>query len=120
VLAAQGLSRGASRVAPIGTWEAKVMAAVRTIIDTVNELAQAPLRASSRVWGGRQAGLSGRLDAKRAMPARAATESPPLDVRYAHGNVEPPLEEVLGDPIVHLVMRADRLDPADVRRSLRP
>jgi hypothetical protein len=95
------------------------MAAVRAIIDTMNELAQAPLRAGSRVWGGRQAGPGGRAGAKRAMAARAATESPaPLDSRYAHGNVEPPLEEVLGDPIVHLVMRADRLDPADVRHVL--
>jgi hypothetical protein len=91
------------------------MAAVRAIIDTVNELAQAPLRASSLVWGGRPGGRAG---AKRAKaPARTAPE-PRTDTRYACGNVEPPLDELLGDPIVHQVMRADRLDPADVRRAL--
>jgi hypothetical protein len=94
------------------------MTAVRAFIDTVNELAQAPLRAGSRVWRG--AGPSDGFGAKRAiMPARTATELPaPQDSRYARGNVEPPLEELLGDPMVHLVMRADRLNPADVRRIL--
>lgn len=95
------------------------MAAVRAIIDTMNELAQAPLRAGSRVWGGRHPGPGERTGAKRAMAAAGPASGPPsLDSRYAHGNVEPPLEEVLRDPIVHLIMRADRLDPADVRRSL--
>ena len=95
------------------------MTAVRAIIDTVNELAQAPLRAGSRVWNGLPAASVGQAGIRRARAAaRVATEPPPLDSRYAHGNVEPPLEEVLGDPIVHMVMRADRLEPADVRRMV--
>lgn len=36
------------------------------------------------------------------------------DPRYAHAGVEPPLEEVLRDPIVRLVMRADRLETGGV------
>jgi hypothetical protein len=95
------------------------MAAVRAIIDTVNELAQAPLRAGSRVWNGLPAAPGGRAGARGARAAgRVVTEPPTLDSRYAHGNVEPPLEEMLGDPIVHQVMRADGLEPADVRRVL--
>jgi hypothetical protein len=91
------------------------MAAVRAIIDTVNELAQVPLRAGSRMWGGVP---SGRATARRAVASTKTEAEWPLDMRYASGNVEPPLEELLGDPIVHQVMRADRLDPADVRRAL--
>jgi hypothetical protein len=91
------------------------MAAVRAIIDTVNELAQAPLRAGSRVWGG---GPGGRAAARRAVASKKPVAEWPLDMRFASGNVEPPLDEVLGDPIVHQVMRADGLDPADVRRAL--
>jgi hypothetical protein len=94
------------------------MAAVRALIDTVNELAQAPLRAGGRVWRG--TGPSGRAGAKRTIaPARAVIEPPvSLDIRYAHGNLEPPIDELLRDPMVRQVMRADRLDPADVRRTL--
>jgi hypothetical protein len=95
------------------------MAAVRAIIDTVNELAQAPLRAGSRVWGGGPGGR-GRAAARRAVAPNKPVAEWPLDMRFASGNVEPPLDEVLRDPIVHQVMRADGLDPADVRRVLRP
>jgi hypothetical protein len=38
--------------------------------------------------------------------------------RYAHAGAEPPLEEVLADPIVHLMVQADRLELAVVRRML--
>jgi hypothetical protein len=107
--------RGAGGGAPIGTWEARIMTAVQAIIDTVNELAQAPLRAGSRVWGG---GPNTRAAARRAVASTRAAAVPPPDARYACGNVEPPLDELLGDPIVHQVMRADRLEPADVRRAL--
>jgi hypothetical protein len=34
------------------------------------------------------------------------------------GGVEPPLEELLDDPVIHLMMRADRLEPEQVRRLL--
>jgi hypothetical protein len=96
------------------------MAAVRALIDTVNEMAQAPLRAGSRVWRGRGAGSGRSFGARRAIASAGAVIEPPvpLDSRYAHGNLEPPIDELLRDPLVHLVMRADRLDPTDVRRTL--
>lgn len=84
------------------------MTTVRALIDSVNELAQVPLRAGSRMWGGRA-----------SVAAVPAAPGPP-DLRYAHGNLEPPLDELLGDPLVGLVMRADRLDPGEVRRELHP
>jgi hypothetical protein len=37
---------------------------------------------------------------------------------YAVAGIEPPLEEVLKDPITLLVMRRDGIDIADVRRAV--
>jgi hypothetical protein len=37
---------------------------------------------------------------------------------WAHAGVEPSLEDLLRDPMIHLVMRADRWEPAQVRRWL--
>ena len=37
---------------------------------------------------------------------------------YAKAGVEPPLEELLDDPIARLIMRGDGIEPADVWRSL--
>lgn len=93
------------------------MAAVRALIDTVNELAQAPLRAGSRVWRG--AGPGGWVGVGRTQGVAIELPTSPQS-EYAQGNLEPPLEELLCDPMVHLVMRADRLDPADVRRTFHP
>jgi len=46
--------------------------------------------------------------------------------RYQRGGTEPPLDEVLCDPMIHLVMRRDGVDPIEllelidaVRRGLR-
>ena len=53
--------------------------------------------------------------------ARPRTGAEPwYEGAWAHAGDEPPLEELLRDPVVHLVMRADRLEPAQVRRWLRP
>lgn len=38
--------------------------------------------------------------------------------RYAVAGVEPPLEELLTDPITQLVMQRDGIDVAEVRRAL--
>lgn len=38
--------------------------------------------------------------------------------KYAHAGAEPSLEEVLADPIVHLIVEADRLELGVVRRTL--
>jgi hypothetical protein len=37
---------------------------------------------------------------------------------YEHAGIEPSLEEMLDDPVVAMMMRADGLDPVTVRRML--
>jgi hypothetical protein len=90
------------------------MPAVHDIISTLNQFAQARLPAAG--WRG------GRFDAIRLLSAGWMKPPPdavvlePSESAYAHAGTEPSLEEMLGDPVVHLIMRADRLQPADVRR----
>ncbi len=82
------------------------MAAVRALFATLNGLAQAGTLARSWAW-----------------PSAAEAEDlgePWYEGAWAHAGDEPPLEELLRDPVVHLVMRADRLEPAQVRCWLRP
>ncbi len=50
-------------------------------------------------------------------PDPAPPEPPQGGGVYTRAGTEPPLEEVLRDPIVQLVMRADRSEPAEVRRG---
>lgn len=38
--------------------------------------------------------------------------------RWAGTGIEPSLQEIMSDPIVHLVMRRDRLVPADLWRVI--
>ncbi len=89
------------------------MVAVRALLATLNGLTQAGLLARSRAWPG---------DAQAGGGARAADDGaePWYEGAWAHAGDEPPLEELLRDPVVRLVMRADRLEPAQVRRWLRP
>jgi len=47
-----------------------------------------------------------------------STADPPDPERYADAGIEPPFEEVLEDPIIRLLMRADRIEPADLRHLL--
>ncbi len=49
-------------------------------------------------------------------PVRAEEEE---EGPYAGAGVEPPLREVLRDPIVRAVMRGDGVSPMEVRRVLR-
>lgn len=80
------------------------MAAVRAILSTLSGLAQArPGPAAARGW-----------HAAGAQDVAAA----PWEGAYAHAGPEPRLEDLLSDPLVRLLMRADRIDPADVRRLL--
>jgi hypothetical protein len=89
------------------------MVAVRALLSTLNGIAQAGLLAGSRMWPADTPGGGG--------AAGAADASEPWDEgAYAHAGDEPLLEDLLRDPVVHLVMRADRLEPAQVRRLLRP
>jgi hypothetical protein len=89
------------------------MVAVRALLSTLNGIAQAGLLAGSRVWPGEMPGDGG---------AGAAEDLAEWwdEGAYAHAGDEPLLEDLLRDPVVHLVMRADRLEPAQVRRLLRP
>jgi hypothetical protein len=93
------------------------MPAVHEIIATLNQLAQTRLPgvgwrgvnfdATRFVWGGWM------------RPSPLASELPEVaEGAYAHAGVEPPLDEVLRDPVIQLIMAADQLRPADVRRLL--
>ena len=85
------------------------MVAVRALLSTLNGIAQAGLLAGSRMWPAETPGGGG------------AGDEPEWDEgAYAHAGDEPLLEDLLRDPVVHLVMRADRLEPAQVQRLLRP
>ena len=93
------------------------MPAVHEIISTLNQFAQARLPAAG--WRG------GSFDATRFIPAGwmrvppAVPEAPEVaESVYAHAGTEPPLEEVLSDPVVQMIMQADHLEPAEVRRLL--
>jgi hypothetical protein len=48
----------------------------------------------------------------------SGSSADPREDAWAEGGVEPPLEELLDDPVIHLMMRADRLEPEQVRRLL--
>ena len=78
------------------------MVAVRNLLSSLNSLAQSGLHVSGWRDGDRAATLAVSLD-----------EGP-----YAEGGVEPPLDELLDDPVIHLMMRADHLDPEQVRLLL--
>jgi hypothetical protein len=86
--------------------------AVRTILSTLNGLTQAGLLAGA--WLRRAAG-----PARSGSSARPEGLREPREQPYAQGGVEPPLEEVLRDPLVQSVMRADQWEPAEVRRLLK-
>lgn len=40
------------------------------------------------------------------------------DPSWMNPSAEPALDDILSDPVVRMVMRRDRLDPADVRRFM--
>jgi hypothetical protein len=80
------------------------VAAVRAILSTLSGLAQAgPGLAATRGW--------------RTVPPQGPAAAP-WEGAYAHAGPEPRLEDLLSDPLVHLLMRADRVEPAEVRRLL--
>jgi hypothetical protein len=89
------------------------MPAVHEIISTLNQFAQGRRPAGRR---------GGRFDAIRLLSAGwmkpPDTIAEPSEGAYAHAGTEPPLEELLSDPVVHLIMRADRLQPADLQRLI--
>jgi hypothetical protein len=87
------------------------MVAVRALLATLNGLTQAGTLARSWVRpGGAAAGGGDAADGAQ----------PWYEGAWAHAGDEPPLEELLRDPVIRLMMRADRLEPAQIRRWLRP
>jgi hypothetical protein len=98
------------------------MPAVQEILSTINQFALARLPI---VGGWRAAGFEASrtsLTGRPIAPVRADWPDLP-ESEYAHAGAEPLLDEVLCDPVVQLVMHADRVQPADVRRlrgAIRP
>jgi hypothetical protein len=86
------------------------MPAVQHILSTINQFAQARLPVIGS-WRG--VGLAGRADPLARPDRPDAPES-----TYASAGAEPPLDEMLDDPVVQLIMQADHVPPADVRRLL--
>jgi hypothetical protein len=86
------------------------MPAVQHILSTINQFAQARLPA---MGGWRAGGCAGRTDALARPEHPDAPES-----AYARAGPEPPLDEVLGDPVVQLIMQADRVQPTDLEHLL--
>jgi hypothetical protein len=77
------------------------VAAVRAILSTLHDLTH------------RKAGWRG-----AAPPAVGEPASCPWEGAYAHAGPEPLLEDLLRDPLVLRLMRADHLDLVQVRRTL--
>jgi hypothetical protein len=94
-------------------WGAINMVAVRDLLSTLNNLAQSGLPAS----GWRRLAEHGGLAAPDASGGESSSE-PWWCGEYAEAGIEPPLEELLDDPVIHLMMRADHLEPEQVRRLL--
>jgi hypothetical protein len=94
-------------------WRAINMVAVRDLVSTLNDPAQSGLPASGWLRSAEHGGA--------AVPDASAGESssePSRHGEYAEAGIEPPLEELLDDPVIHLMMRADHLEPEQVRRLL--
>ena len=93
------------------------MPAVQEILSTINQFAQArlPVRGGWRAAGyeASRSSLAGRPTA----PVRPEWPDQP-ESEYARAGSEPLLDEVLCDPVVQLIMQADREQPADVQRLL--
>jgi hypothetical protein len=93
------------------------MPAVQHILSTINQFALAHL---PDVGSWRTAGFEASrsfLSGRTIVPA--GSEAPDLpESEYAHAGPEPLLDEVLCDPVVQLIMHADHVEAAEVRRLL--
>jgi hypothetical protein len=88
------------------------MVAVRNLLSTLNNLAHSGLLATGRLRPSEEDGAPPPADA----PGGGLPD--PWQQDYLAGGVDPPLDELLDDPVVHLMMRADHLEPDEVRRQL--
>ena len=93
------------------------MPAVQDILSSINQFAQARLPI---VGSWRPAGFeAGRFFLTGRTVAPVRLESPDLpESAYAHAGAEPPLDELLCDPVVQLIMRADGVAAADLQDLL--
>jgi hypothetical protein len=89
------------------------MVAVRNLLSTLNNLAQSGLLASGWLRAG-----DTDVAAAPAVAGASGGAWEPGEGAYTEAGVEPPLAELLDDPVIHLMMRADRLEPEQVRRLL--
>jgi hypothetical protein len=87
------------------------MVDVRNLLSSLTSLAQSGPLAS------RWLRLAENEGAVPADPA-AGDAMVPSEAAYTEGGIDPPLEELLDDPVIHLMMRADRLEPEQVRHLL--
>jgi hypothetical protein len=87
------------------------MVDVRNLLSSLTSLAQSGLLAS------RWLRLAEHEGAARADPD-AGDAAGASEAAYTEGGIDPPLEELLDDPVIHLMMRADRLEPEQVRHLL--
>lgn len=84
------------------------MAAVRAILSTLTGLAQGSAALGRASPWRREAEAAAGL---AALPG-------PGDGPYAHAGPEPALADLLDDPVVRLIMRADHIEPAEMPRLL--
>jgi hypothetical protein len=87
------------------------MVGVRNLLSSLNSLAQSGLLASGWLRHSEHEGAA-------SPNAAAGASAAPSEGAYTAGGVDPPLEELLEDPVIHLMMRADRLEPEQIRRLL--
>jgi hypothetical protein len=84
------------------------MPAVQDFLATINEVALARFHAVAD-WRAAAAQVS-----RSFLTGRSDLQ----ESEYAHAGPEPLLDEILDDPIVQLMMQADHVQAADVRRLL--
>jgi hypothetical protein len=89
------------------------MVAVRDILSSLNSLAQSGLLASGWLRQPQELAVADDAGVRESGPE-------PDEGPYTQGGVDPPLDELLDDPIIGLMMRADHLEPEQVRRLLKP
>ena len=93
------------------------MPAVQDFLATINEVALARFHAVAN-WRAAASQASPSFLAGRAVGAAGPAHADLQESEYAHAGPEPLLDQILEDPMVQLMMQADHVQAADVRRLL--
>jgi hypothetical protein len=93
------------------------MPAVHDFLATINEVALARFHSVAN-WRAAASQASRSFLTGRAVAPVGPARSDPPESEYAHAGPEPLLDEVLEDPMVQLMMQADHVQAADMRRLL--